>query len=99
MPGIDLHLFVDDLKSGASGTSNKPPRSIKAKDLDENFKKASVIADTSEPNSYTMEYGEDGTILKIFPSINSSGTYVLGTIDGKLTWIETQDCEDTTTPA
>ena len=95
MATIDLHYFKDDLTSVPSGTSNAPPRSIKATDLDGNFWKTQVIEDPDAKTTvYTVEYTDDGTVLKVLPTINESGTYVLGTVDGTLKWIETEDCDD-----
>jgi hypothetical protein len=95
MATIDLHYFKDDLTWVPSGTSNTPPRSIKAADLDGNFWKTQVIEDPDAKTTvYTVEYTDDGTVLKVLPTINESGTYVLGTVDGTLKWIETQDCDD-----
>jgi hypothetical protein len=95
MANIDLHTFKDDLTKRPTGNSNKPPRSISAKDLDDNFTKTHVIDDTAATTTvYTVEYTEEGTVLKVLPTINASGTYVLGTVDGTLQWIATQDCDD-----
>jgi hypothetical protein len=92
----EIHLFEDDLKQKPGKGSNKPPRSIKAKDLDDNFKRITIIENPDEETkTYTVKYDKDGTILTIFPTLQTSGTYVLGTVDGKLQWIATQDCQDT----
>jgi hypothetical protein len=100
MATIDLHYFKDDLTKKPSGNSGSPPRGISAKDLDGNFWKVMVIEDPdAKTEIYTVEYTENGTVLKLLPTINASGTYVLGTVDGKIKWISTQDCDDDTTAA
>jgi len=91
MPLIDTHKFADDLKKRPGPGSNDPPRSIRASDLDENFVKVCVIAD--KRNTYSVNYTKDGTELNIFPSIPQAGIHVLGSVDGKIQWIKTQDCE------
>lgn len=92
---FDPHFFKDDLTKKPTGNSNTPPRSISAKDLDDNFTKTHVIDDPAATTTvYTVEYTTDGTVLKVLPTINASGTYVLGTVDGVLQWIATQDCDD-----
>jgi hypothetical protein len=86
----DLHKFSNDLKNRPAKGSDAPPRTIRAKDLDDNFKKVTVIQDKNA--SYEVDYTADGTILKIFPSPPSGGTHVLGVIDGEIQWIATEDC-------
>jgi hypothetical protein len=86
-----IHSFKDDLATAASGNSNKPPRSISAKDLDGNFKAVTVIA--PKDNSYTVDMSDQGTTLNIFPATPGSGTFVLGMVGGKIKWIQTQDCD------
>jgi hypothetical protein len=93
----DLHYFKDDLTKKPVGNSGAPPRGISAKDLDGNFMKVQVIDDPAATSKvYSVEYTDQGTVLKVLPTINASGTYVLGTVGGVLQWIPTQDCD---TPA
>ena len=95
MATIDLHYFKDDLTKKPTGNSGAPPRGISAKDLDGNFWKTQVIEDPDAKTTvYTVEYTDNGTVLKVLPTINESGTYVLGTVAGTLQWIATQDCDD-----
>jgi len=90
----DLHYFKDDLTKKPTGNSGAPPRGISAKDLDGNFLKVQVIDDPAATSKvYSVEYTDQGTVLKVLPTINASGTYVLGTVDGVLQWIATQDCD------
>jgi hypothetical protein len=94
MASPDLHYFKDDLTKKPTGNSGAPPRGISAKDLDGNFLKVQVIEDPAAPNKvYSVEYTDQGTVLKVLPPINISGTYVLGTVGGVLKWIPTQDCD------
>jgi hypothetical protein len=60
----DLHLFENDLKNKPGKGSNAPPVSIRAKNLDENYKKVTLIESDEDPPPYTVEYTEDGTRLK-----------------------------------
>lgn len=92
MTGPDLHKFTDDLRKKPGNGSDAPPRTLKAKDLDDNFKKVTIIAPQEDPPSYTVEYTREGTRLKIFPSIPSTGTHVLGAVNGSLQWIATEEC-------
>jgi hypothetical protein len=95
MAVIDLHYFKDDLTKKPTGNSGAPPRGISAKDLDDNFLKVQVIEDPAATTKiYKVEYTDQGTVLKLLPTINASGTYVLGTVNGEIKWIETQDCDD-----
>jgi hypothetical protein len=64
MATIDLHLFERDLANIPGKGSSAPPRTIKAKDLDENNKKLTLLPDQSETPAYTVEYTQDGTRLK-----------------------------------
>jgi hypothetical protein len=85
-----LHIFANDLATKVSGNSSAPPRSIKASNLDNNFKAVTIIPNHNIP--YTVNYVVDGTSLDIFPITPGAGTYVLGIVDGSLTWIETTNC-------
>ena len=64
-----LHKFEDDLRARPSKGSNAPPRSVRAKDLDENFIKTAVIAPQEEHPRYSVEYTREGTRLKIAPEL------------------------------
>jgi hypothetical protein len=95
MASVDTHKFVEDLKTRPSGNSNQPPRSIKARDLDDNFLKVCIVEDSARSDQpYKVNYTKDGIVLDIFPNIPQTGTHVLGVIDGTVRWIETQDCDD-----
>jgi len=79
-----LHFFADDLRNKTKGNTNAPPRSIRAADLDDNFKCVSIVSTGDIP--YGVNYSKDGTSLSIFPPIPGGGTYYLALVDGNLTW-------------
>jgi hypothetical protein len=65
MAKADLHEFKEDLKNKPGPGSDAPPRTIRASDLDGNFKKVMLIeSDDVDPVPYEVEYTEDGTMLK-----------------------------------
>lgn len=63
MSGPDLHKFKDDLQNRPGPGSNAPPRTIRAKDLDENFKKVTVQKSDKSPKLYEVKYTKDGIIF------------------------------------
>ena len=85
-----LHIFANDLESKVKGKSSAPPRSIRAADLDGNFKALTLIPSANIP--YTINVGADGTSIDIFPPSPGAGTYVLGIVNGSLVWLETTNC-------
>jgi hypothetical protein len=60
----DLHIFKDDLAKIAPKGSNAPPRSISARALDGNFRRVTLLPSEDIPPTYSVEYKEDGTIIK-----------------------------------
>jgi len=85
-----LHIFANDLANKVTGKSSAPPRSIRAADLDGNFKALTLIPSANIP--YTINVGADGTSIDIFPPSPGAGTYVLGIVNGSLVWLETTNC-------
>lgn len=75
MPLPDLHRFQDDLKNRPGPyTHNVPPRKIRAKDLDENYRKITLIEGAGSPPLYSVEYTKDGTrITRILPEGENKG--------------------------
>lgn len=65
MAAPDLHKFERDLQNRPGPGSNAPPRTIRAKDLDENFKKVTVVRQSILPvgvqSDYEMRYKKDGS--------------------------------------
>jgi hypothetical protein len=92
MARIDLHLFERDLANKPGNGSSAPPRTIRAKDLDENNKKLTVLQGEGSPPSYTVKYTPDGIILNVLPTPPASGTHVLGAVNGVVQWLATEDC-------
>jgi hypothetical protein len=65
MASATLHKFKDDLKNIPGPGSDAPPRTIRASDLDGNFKKVLLIeSDDFDPVPYDVDHTEDGTVLK-----------------------------------
>ena len=82
------------LAQGAVGTTNADyPYSIKGTDLDKNFVYATLDLDDSLFTEQTGAGGHKQRRLKI-PAVPASGTYVLGSENGTLTWLATEDCEE-----
>ena len=70
MAAPDLHKFKDDLKNRPGPGSNAPPVSIRAKDLDENYKKVTAVVHTNNAAGYVPDYvpkyKKDGTELRFW---------------------------------
>ena len=81
-----------DFKSLAQGTKAKgaPPYVIRADDLMKNYAYAALQADPSWIEQ-TGVGAHEGRMLKL-PAVPGSGTYVLGAVDGALSWIATEEC-------
>ena len=93
MATIDLHLFERDLANKPGKGSSAPPRTIRAKDLDENNKKLTLLQGEGSPPSYTVKYTSDGVILNVLPAFpTSSGLHVLTVSGGTLSWTATESC-------
>lgn len=94
MARAELHEFKRDLQNKPGPGSNAPPRTIRARDLDGNFKKVTVIEPTDQdPPTYTVEYKKDGTVLNILPTFpTDNALYVLGVEGQTLRWVKTEDC-------
>jgi hypothetical protein len=87
--------FPVDFEAKARGA--KPPNGagypaqISAGDLMRNFVFGALDADPSLIETTTGQGGHTARRLKI-PAAPSSGTHVLGAVDGVLTWIATEEC-------
>ena len=90
----DLHKFERDLRHKPSPGSNAPPRTIRAKDLDENNKKLTLLQGEGTPPSYTVKYTSDGVIISgLLPTPpTASGLHVLTVSGGVLSWTATEAC-------
>jgi len=94
MSKIDLHKFRSDLLKKPPVGVNAPPIGIRAKDLDENFRKVTLIDGPGNPPQYRVKHTKGGTILTdLLPARPASGLYVLTSSDGTLAWTATEDCE------
>jgi hypothetical protein len=60
----DLHKFERLVKNKPAKGSNDYPVSIKAKDLDDNWKMTTLLESDDTPKTYTVEYTKDGTRIK-----------------------------------
>ena len=87
--------FPVDFEAKARGA--KPPNGagypvqISAADLMRNFVFAALDADPSLIEETTGQGGHKSRKLKI-PAAPSSGTHVLGAVNGTLQWIATEKC-------
>lgn len=88
----NLPVDFQSLAQGATGqNASDYPYSIKATDLMKNFVYAALDADESLIEQTTGQGGHIQRRLKI-PAVPSSGTHVLGSVDGALSWIATEEC-------
>jgi hypothetical protein len=87
-----------DFESKARGAKDASgggyPVQLSAADLMRNFVYAALDADESLIEEITGQGGHTARKLKIpvIPDAPTSGTHVLGAVDGVLTWISTQEC-------
>ena len=89
-PPVDFQA----LAQGPTGQTNADyPYSIKATDLMKNFVFATLDADASLIEEVTGTQGHTQRRLRI-PPVPTSGTFVLGSTDGVLSWIETEACDE-----
>ncbi len=72
MAKIDLHKFERDLATRPVDGSSAPPRTIKAKNLDDNNKKLTVLQGDGNPPAYRVKYTPEGTILTDIQSLPDS---------------------------
>jgi len=85
-----LPVNFESLAKQPSGGSGYPHQ-IKASDLMKNFVFATLQVDAEYLETATMN-GYEARKLKILPPSPGSGTYVLGSVNGSLTWIATEEC-------
>lgn len=95
----DLPLSFDELaKSAGSSSAGGYPYQLKGSDLDKNFVWAAC--EFVYPLKVTEQIGQFGYTTRIISMITSNtipdppiiGTWVLGSVNGKLSWLETQSC-------
>lgn len=83
--------FAELAQSGGNPAAGGYPYAIKATDLMKNFVFAALDADDTLVETITGQAGYPQRKLKI-PPVPSSGTHVLGAVDGALQWIATEEC-------
>lgn len=88
-PPVD---FEERAKRPRGATSSDYPYAIKALDLMRNFVFATLDINDGLYEETTGIGGHRQRRLKI-PTPPSSGTHVLGVVDGTIQWIATEDCQ------
>jgi len=83
--------FEERVKRPKSNNGGDYPYAIKARDLMQNFVYAAIDVDETLIEDTTGQGGHRQRRLKI-PAVPSSGTHVLGCVDGTIQWIATEEC-------
>ena len=83
--------FEAKIKAPRSANGGGYPVQLSAADLMKNFVYAALDADASLIEQTTGQGGHPQRKLKI-PPVPSGGTYVLGAVEGALTWLSTEEC-------
>lgn len=83
--------FEARVKAPQSARGGGYPVQISAADLMKNFVYSALDADPSIIEETTGQGGHTGRKLKI-PTVPTTGTHVLGAVDGALQWIATEGC-------
>jgi hypothetical protein len=79
------------VKRPKSNNGGDYPYAIKASDLMQNFVYAAIDVDETLIEDTTGQGGHRQRRLKI-PAVPSTGTHVLGCVDGTIQWIATEEC-------
>ena len=70
----DLHRFEQDLNNKPGLGSTDATRTIKAKKLDDNNKKLTLLKGEGNPSLYEVKYTPDGTVItRVLPDGTSPG--------------------------
>jgi hypothetical protein len=91
MPADPPVSFDTLVKSAGSSATGGYPYQLRAQDLDKNFVFATLDVDPSLITTATGRGGHTQRRLKI-PAVPTTGTHVLGAVNGALTWIATEEC-------
>lgn len=83
--------FQQKAKQGGNPAAGGYPYQLRASDLDKNFVFATLDADPSLIETKSGAGGHTQRRLKI-PAAPTSGTHVLGSVNGALKWIATEEC-------
>lgn len=84
--------FEERVKSPKGETGGDYPYAIKARDLMQDFVYAALDVDATLIQDAVGQGGHKQRRLKI-PALPSSGTHVLGVVDGTIQWIATEECD------
>tara|TARA_R110000868_G_scaffold45604_1_gene151219 strand:- start:14 stop:292 length:279 start_codon:yes stop_codon:yes gene_type:complete len=84
--------FEAKAKSGGTSAMGGYPYQLSARDLMRNFVFATLEVESAYIEQTTGMNGYPTRKLKIFPPIPASGTYVLGSVNGSLSWVSTEVC-------
>jgi hypothetical protein len=71
------------------------PYQLSAKDLMDNYRFAALEVDDSTDGGIALKetvVDKKRKISLVIPSMPTTGTHVLGVVDGVLQWIETEEC-------
>jgi hypothetical protein len=87
---MNLHVFSEDVGSS----------SIRAKGLDDNFRRVRPLQRDGTARQYAINETPDGWSIEIFLQEliqqqlppPTSGTWVLGAVNGSVQWIATSEC-------
>lgn len=85
---MQLEKFTN-LLAGTSASG--PPYRIPAAILDNNFARLQPLQGDGVKN-YSITETPNGWSLELFPERPPTGTYVLGCINGQITWLTTEAC-------
>ena len=83
--------FESLARAANTPVSGAYPYSLKGRDLDKNFVFATLDVDESLIEQTTGQGGHPARRLAI-PAVPTTGTHVLGAVDGTLAWIATEEC-------
>lgn len=87
----ELISFKARAQNAGNPAAGGYPYSLSGDELDRNFAFASLKIDATLIESTMGLGGHPARKLKI-PAVPSSGTHVLGAVDGALKWIATEEC-------
>ena len=80
-------VFKELARAANTPASGAYPYSLKGDDLDKNFNAVAIDI----PSGWATTNGNGQRTLNL-PALPGGGTHVLGAVDGRLTWIATEEC-------
>jgi hypothetical protein len=90
--------FLQLVKSGGDPANGGYPYQLKASDLQKNFTYATEDFSTEDFLVTAIGSGQGGSTQRhvklklVIPTLPTTGTHVLGAVEGVLTWIATEEC-------